>query len=38
MVTDTLLANLDLFKTYTDHEIWNSLENDHLKELILINR
>ena len=34
MVTDTLLANLDLCKTYTDHELRNSLESDHLKVLI----
>ena len=34
LFADTLRANLDPFETYTDHELWKSLESAHLKKYV----
>ena len=34
LFADTLRANLDPYKAYTDHELWKSLESAHLKEYV----
>ena len=34
LFADTLRANLDPYETYTDHELWKSLESAHLKEFV----